>query len=302
MRWVFIFLSIISLLVCLAACILWFKPVQHYQLGNSFVFHGNRYSLLLTSDRLAIFGPPPEAKDSASVKEIQDISKILRTSGGTLRYHGTTGGMGFGDWDIFGDPVGNPTFRRPRNAAIPLLLSSLEDPKYFLMAHAYLTLTEDGEEASGHPQWGIKFHIKETAWESGHWTGEYDGVSIHIDEDRPRGDCGSWGREIWAVTTSPEITPKQREEICRLWHDRLHALLGTVLYSRIAIWALGIHLATLAGLYQSRRRRLRKQMAGLCLVCGYDLRASPERCPECGTVVEDSRPLCANKANNRLEP
>jgi hypothetical protein len=53
-----------------------------------------------------------------------------------------------------------------------------------------------------------------------------------------------------------------------------------------ATWA-GILLAafipgySLLPLFRSRTRRHRLAN-GLCLHCGYDLRASPERCPECG--------------------
>jgi hypothetical protein len=48
---------------------------------------------------------------------------------------------------------------------------------------------------------------------------------------------------------------------------------------------LGLVIPACKVLGRFRRRRNRDD--GCCLVCGYDLRATPDRCPECGAVPKN---------------
>lgn len=52
-----------------------------------------------------------------------------------------------------------------------------------------------------------------------------------------------------------------------------------------SFFAIGMVLPLLAARRMVLTRRWRRRnRAGLCAVCGYDLRVTPERCPECGAV------------------
>ena len=54
-------------------------------------------------------------------------------------------------------------------------------------------------------------------------------------------------------------------------------------WSAMAVWAI----LRAAWLIRWRRRR-RRFATGCCAVCGYDLRATPDRCPECGHVPAEA--------------
>ena len=58
-------------------------------------------------------------------------------------------------------------------------------------------------------------------------------------------------------------------------------------------WAISLPLWLLAIVFgiwpwmrwRARRRKRRRLAVGLCPRCGYDLRATPDRCPECGRIA-----------------
>jgi hypothetical protein len=61
----------------------------------------------------------------------------------------------------------------------------------------------------------------------------------------------------------------------------------------IPYWAVCAALIVAPVMYYRRSRaERRRKVQGVCAHCGYDLRATPDRCPECGTVppVGNSKP------------
>ncbi|HEX3357109.1 MAG TPA: hypothetical protein VHS31_09075 [Tepidisphaeraceae bacterium] len=94
---------------------------------------------------------------------------------------------------------------------------------------------------------------------------------------------GLW---LWRIKTPVGAIKCQDEK-------GVNFLLVNNFYSAFAIpwWMLLLALAICPALWlrvpvRARRRRQR----GECAVCGYDLRATPDRCPECGAVPREPPP------------
>jgi hypothetical protein len=154
--------------------------------------------------------------------------------------------------------------------AIPSLLSVLEDPERFVIAHLLLrhlyrqptTMLDDRAQVT-----------------NGGW--ELDGLKVQLSEGKVLLD-----HKLWIVREGvPSIDPAQLPRIRDQWHRRLDVAKASAPW-----WAITATLALLplVGLVAFVRRVLRgrqRQSRGLCRVCGYDLRASGGRCPECGSAA-----------------
>ena len=80
-------------------------------------------------------------------------------------------------------------------------------------------------------------------------------------------------------------------DVAGLQYNRFRLGMLTVHFVAIPLWQLSLVLGAvvlqLARVHPLRLRRRRRRL-GLCLACGYDLRGSEGRCPECGTIPVSS--------------
>ena len=176
-------------------------------------------------------------------------------------------------------------------------LAAVGSALLFLLAVAAWVRSQFALEAVTFREWDsptLTTSHSVVAIDEGHLTAAQSVLRFHPTEDRAALDQMFAGPRVQRWTFGPITSPRLQDDWTLYEWDppRTHALPRGTEHS----WRIGVHLliplAAAAVLPAVRVRSLlrerRRKRHGLCLACGYDLRATPGRCPECGHVAADA--------------
>jgi hypothetical protein len=111
-------------------------------------------------------------------------------------------------------------------------------------------------------------------WELRSWKPGEDWEWLPVELSGPSSvGWGSWARLHWKFhdVSAPGYADNGRLLAGRCW--------------MVAVLAGAWPAVSFGRLVRRARRRRRARAGGFCASCGYDLRATPERCPECGSAA-----------------
>jgi hypothetical protein len=131
--------------------------------------------------------------------------------------------------------------------------------------------------------WARSYWRSDSAWVARHGyvygAGSSTGALDLMWADAPPGFTGAnWRRSRHDVALWQQVK--------HLFVFRAKDSGGKTWTLQIPHWSAAVAAAVLPWRWLRRRRaEIRKLRTGLCRRCGYDLRATPGRCPECGEPV-----------------
>lgn len=279
-------LSVASILLSIAATTLWARSFgtvgeQDY---FSFLREDGRYTIRSIAGRVFFFAPPSRLHVNAENGEASVEEKIADLRNEDMRC--TVAGspvrmlviehVGTGPSHVLG--VGYPYFRelpipvrRPYASSemAPALLKSLEQPDKFVAAHVLL----GGLFPSTPP-------VYQGQLKGGDARVDVDGLPLRFTWIEPLGTNRSDENPActWEVDLADLPAVRNR------WHLRLDVQAASVPYWVLTTCMACVPLLQFAMLIRGRLARRCRSLGRLCTQCGYDLRATPDRCPECGVV------------------
>jgi len=115
-----------------------------------------------------------------------------------------------------------------------------------------------------------------------------DGIFVYVDRCQPRFQAGTGFRMAPGAAPSAALLRACDYENRPLLGFRFGTGLldNNYFFFLLPYWfPLTVSGCFLAWWMMSRRSGSGRREGNLCLNCGYDLRATPDRCPECGTVT-----------------